>query len=99
MADRNNIDEFVKLFEEKLYEKLPFSIFQHEEDDEQEYVMLKVTSTYKGTMYRYRHIMDYVEINNFYDIMHGLENLVDYVVELLYREFLDKFEEIQIKEE
>ena len=99
MADRNNINEFVKLFEKKLYEKLPFSIFQHEEDDEQEYVMLKVTSTYKGTMYRYRHIMDYVEINNFYDIMHGLENLVDYVVELLYREFLDKFEEIQIKEE
>lgn len=54
MADRNNINEFVKLFEKKLYEKLPFSIFQHEEDDEQEYVMLKVTSTYKGTMYRYR---------------------------------------------
>lgn len=99
MADRNNINEFVKLFEKKLYEKLPFSIFQHEEDDEREYVMLKVTSTYKGTIYRCRHIMDYVEINNFYDIMHGLENLVDYVVELLYRDFLDKFEEIQIKEE
>ena len=50
-------------------------------------------------MYRYRHIMDYVEINNFYDIMYGLENLADYVVELLYREFLDKFEEIQSTEE
>lgn len=99
MADRNNIDEFIKLLEEKLYEKLPFSIFQHEKDDEQEYVMFKVTSTYKGTMYRYRHIIDYVEINKFYDIMYDLEKLADYTVELLYREFSNKFEEIQSKEE
>ena len=98
MADRNNIDEFVKLFEEKLYEKLPFSIFQHEKDDEREYVMFKVTSTYKGTMYRYRHIIDYVEINKFYDIMYDLEKLADYTVELLQRGFSNKLEEIQGEE-
>lgn len=96
MADRNNINEFVKLFEEKLYEKLPFSIFQHEEDDEREYVMLKVTSTYKGIMYGCLHIIDYCDIT---DIVHSLENLADCTAELLYREFLDKFEEIQSEEE
>lgn len=99
MADKNNIDEFLKLLEEKLYEKLPFSIFEHIEDDEREYVMLTVTLTYKGKMYRYRHIIDYISINNFHDIMNGLENLADYAVELLYRELSNKFEEIQSEEE
>ena len=54
--------------------------------------MLKVTSTYKGTMYRYRHIIDYVEINKFYDIIDDLEKLADYTVELLYSEFSKKIQ-------
>ena len=97
MADK--IDKFIELVEEKIYKKIPFSIVEHEEDDEQEYMMLKVTSTYNGTMYRYRHIIDYVEINKFYDIMYDLEKLADYTVELLYREFSNKFKEIQSEEE
>lgn len=96
MADRNNIDEFIKLLEEKLYEKLPFSILEHVENDEQEYVVLKATSTYKGTMYRYRHIIDYCDIT---DIVHSLETLAECTAKLLYREFSNKFKEIQSKEE
>lgn len=95
MADRNRIGEFIELVEKKLYEYLPFSILEHVENDEQEYVMLKATSTYKGIMYRYCHIIDYCDIT---DVVHSLETLADCTAKLLYREFSNKFKEIQSEE-
>lgn len=51
MTDK--IDTFIGLFEERMYEKCPFSTIEHVRNNKEEYVLFKIADYTRNILYRW----------------------------------------------